>query len=76
MIRITKVIALEDYCLEIQLENGNNVILNLKSRLNTVRFGLLEEEDVFRSATTDGRCVRWGNKLELSVSEIFSLIQK
>ena len=76
MIHITKVIPMEDYCLEIQLENGSNVILSLKSRLNTVRFGLLEEEDVFRSVTTDGCCVRWGNKLELSVSEIFSLMQK
>jgi hypothetical protein len=67
---------MEDYCLEIQLENGSSVILSLKSRLHTVRFGLLEEEAFFRSVNTDGSCVRWGNKVELSVSEIFQLAQK
>jgi hypothetical protein len=76
LIHITKVKPLEDYCLEVQLENDSSVILSLRSRLNTVRFGLLEEETFFRTVTTDGNCVRWGNKIELSVSEIFQLAQK
>ncbi|HWT75340.1 MAG TPA: hypothetical protein VN258_11590 [Mobilitalea sp.] len=76
MIHITKVKPLEDYCLEVQLENGSSVILSLKSRLRTVRFGMLEDEAFYRRVTTDGNCIRWGNKLELSVSEIFQLVQK
>ncbi len=76
MIHIAKVKPLEDYCLVVQLENGSSVILSLRSRLGTVRFGLLKDQDFFRSVTTDGNCIRWGNKIEISVSEIFQLLQK
>lgn len=76
MIHVKKVIPLEDYCLEVQLENGSSVILSLRSRLGTVRFGLLEDEAFFYTVTTDGSCIRWGNKIELSVSEVFQLVQK
>jgi hypothetical protein len=76
LIHITKVKPLENYCLEVELENGSCVILSLRSRLGTVRFGLLEDEAFFHSVTTDGNCIRWGNKIELSVSEIFQLAQK
>ena len=76
MIHITKVKPLENYCLEVQLDNGSSVILSLRSRLGTVRFGLLKDEVFFHSVTTDGSCIRWGNKIELSISEIFQLVQK
>jgi hypothetical protein len=76
LIHITKVEPLENYCLEVQLENGSSVILSLRGRLGTVRFGLLKDEVFFRSVTTDGNCIRWGNKIELSISEIFQLVQK
>jgi Protein of unknown function (DUF2442). len=76
LIHITKVKPLENYCLEVQLENGSSVILSLRSRLGTARFGLLEDEAFFRTVATDGNCIRWGNKIELSISEIFQLVQK
>ncbi len=76
MIRITQVKPLEDYCLEIQFENGSSIILCLRDRLSTVRFGLLEDEAFFHTVSTNGNCIRWGNKLELSVSEIVQLVQK
>lgn len=41
MNRIKAVAPKEDYCLEVQLENGSSVILNLESRLQTLRFGML-----------------------------------
>lgn len=73
---IIKVIPKEDYCLEVLLENGSSVILNLKSRIGTVRFGMLADKSFFKQATTDGSYIRWDNKIEISVNEVFQLAQK
>lgn len=74
--RIYKIIPRENYSLEIQLDNGSSVILDLKSRLETVRFGMLSDSEFFMRATTDGTYIRWDNKVEISVSEVFQLAQK
>ncbi|HWQ62406.1 MAG TPA: hypothetical protein VN521_08860 [Negativicutes bacterium] len=76
MSRIRSVTAKDDYRLEAQLDNGSSITLNMKSRLGTVRFGLLADAEFFRRATTDGLFVRWGNMVEISVSELFQLAQK
>lgn len=73
---IKEVIAKDNYCLEIFLENGNRVTLNLESRLHTLRFGMLAKKEFFKQVTTDGNYLRWGNRLELSISEIFQLAQR
>ena len=67
---------MEDYRLAVLLENGSGVILNLADKLETVRFGLLEDKDFFRQASTDGCCIRWDNKIEISANELFQLAQK
>ncbi|AET69286.1 Protein of unknown function (DUF2442) [Desulfosporosinus orientis DSM 765] len=41
MSRIKGVTPLDGYRLEIMLDNGSEIILNLESRLYTVRFGML-----------------------------------
>ena len=74
--RIIKVIPKEDYHLEVQLDNGSTVILSLKSRLGTLRFGMISDIDLFQRATTDGSFIRWDNKVEISVREVFQLAQK
>lgn len=76
MIRIKSVIPKGDYRLEVQLENGSSIILDFSDRLHTVRFGLLNDKAFFRRAVTDGDFVRWDNKIEISVSEVFQLAQK
>lgn len=76
MTRITNVIPLENYRLEVQLDNGSSVILSFERRLQTIRFGMLAEDDFFRKASTNGLCVFWDDKLEVSVSEVFQLAQK
>jgi hypothetical protein len=73
---IKKIVPREDFQLEVLLENGSSVILNLKSRLQTVRFEMLSDRQFFEKATTDGTCIRWDNKIEISISEIFQLAQK
>jgi len=75
-IQIKEVIAKEDYRLEVLLENGSSVILNLESRLDTIRFGLLSDKKFFCCATTDGNFIRWGDIIEISINEVFLLAQK
>lgn len=76
MSHIIKVVPREAYRLEVLLDNGSMLVLNLESRLRTVRFGPLSDRVLFEQATTDGSFIRWGNRLEISVNEIFELAQK
>ncbi|WHH57749.1 DUF2442 domain-containing protein [Petroclostridium sp. X23] len=73
---IKKVIPKEGYCLEVILDNGNGVILNMESRLGTVRFGMLSDKELFYRVTADGSYIRWDNMLEISINEVFQLAQK
>ncbi len=75
MTEIKAVYPKEDYHLEILLSNGNNVTLNLKPKLKTIRFGLLHDDEFFRLVETDGKVIRWQNKVTLSSSEVFEMIR-
>ena len=76
MSKIVKVIPKENYCLEVILDNDSSVNLSLKSRINTIRFEMLADHEFFKKATTDGICVLWEGKIEVSLSEVFQLAQK
>ncbi len=76
MNRIKEVVPKEDYRLEVQLQNGSSIILNMETRLATVRFGRLANEEVFRLVSTDGNFIRWGDEIEISLSEVFLMVQK
>lgn len=76
MTRIKAVNPQENYRLEIMLENGNSLNLDMKSRLHTLRFGLLRDTEFFNRAETNGVVISWDNKVELSASEVFDLIKK
>jgi len=74
--QITKVVPKEDYCLDIILDNGSSIQLSLESRLETIRFGMLADAELFRKATTNGICISWEGKVEISLTEAFQLAQK
>lgn len=76
MLYIIKVTAREQYRLEVLLNNDTTVILNMVARLNSVRFIVLKDQAIFESVTTDGQYIRWGNQVEISLSEVFHLAQK
>jgi len=76
MSKITGLSPRENYRLEVQLDNGSSVTLNLESRLGTLRFGMLADKALFQRAVTDGNYIRWDNKAEISVNELFQLAQK
>ena len=68
--------TLEVYRIELLLDNGSSVRLNLESRMETIRFGMLADKEFFKRATTDGSFIRWDNKVEISINELFQLAQK
>ena len=74
--RIAKVTAREGHWLEVVLDNGTIIILNMAARLNNIRFMALADPAVFQTASTDGLFIRWGNKVEISLNEVFHLVQK
>lgn len=76
MNQIKSIVAKDDYMLEVILENGCSISLNMKSKLKTLRFGMLADKEFFKRATTDGTCIRWDNKIEISLSEVFQMAQK
>ena len=76
MVWIKAVIPKEDYLVEVQLDNGNGIMLNMKSRLGAVRFGMLADRELFKNVTTDGKQILWEDQVEISVSEVFQLAQK
>ncbi len=76
MSHITSVLPKEEYRLEVILDNGSSVTLDLKSRIQTVRFGILSDNEFFKEVTTDGVCLSWKGKLEISINEVFQLVQK
>ena len=73
---IKSVIPKDDFKIEVQIDNDCTIILSLKSRLETVRFSLLSKEKFFCLVTTDGNYIRWLNKVEISISELFLMVQK
>lgn len=76
MIQIKSVIPMDGYRLEAQLDNGSSIILDFSDSLHNIRFGLLNDKAFFQRAVTDGDFIRWGNKIEISVSEVFQMAQK
>lgn len=76
MSQIVNVVPKENYCLDIILDNGSSIQLSLKKRLETIRFGMLADADLFKKATTNGICINWEGKVEISLSEAFQLAQK
>ncbi len=53
MSKITGLTPREDYRLEVRLENGSSVTLNLESRLETIRCGQHSDKELFKRAVTD-----------------------
>ena len=76
MSRITSVMPKDNYKLEVFLDNDSSITLNLQTRLETVRFGMLADKEFFKQAATDGCCIRWDDKIEISLTEVFQLAQK
>ena len=70
--------ALPDYRLEVIMETGSIIQFDFRSRLNTARFGVLRDEELFQSVNTDGDylifCKEKRMPVRITASEFMDLI--
>jgi len=70
--------ALPDYQLEVTMETGTTIHFDFRSRLNTIRFGMLRDEDVFKSVKTDGTYIIFNKAgrmpVKITASEFMDLV--
>ncbi len=71
---ITHVNPMPDYILQVTFISGSQVLLDMKPQLYSVRFCPLRDPKVWRSATTNGLFVRFGN-VELAHDEILAMLE-
>ncbi|WP_283610666.1 DUF2442 domain-containing protein [Faecalispora anaeroviscerum] len=72
---IVSVQPAENYLMEIKFDNGNTVILDMKTKIQTARFWQLRDKKLFEAATTDGTSIRWNEFTEIYMGEIFDIAQ-
>lgn len=70
--------ALPSYQLEVNMETGTTIHFDFRSRLNTARFGMLRDEELFQSVSTDGDYLIFSNAgmmpVKITASEFMDLV--
>jgi len=60
------VTLLPNYQLKIQMETGNDILFDFTSRIQSIRYGRLQDPEIFASVRTDGDALIFGvNEEEL-----------
>lgn len=72
---IKSVTPVKDYRLLLVMEGGSIVIVDLSTKLNTMKYSVLASEQFFKTAVTDGDYVIWGGgRLRLTVNELMEVV--
>lgn len=70
--------AYPNYRLEVLMGTGTTICFDFRSRMNTVRFGGLKDEELFRNVRTDGRYLIFEKAgkipLKITASEFMDLV--
>lgn len=73
MLRIVRAEILDGEILNVELNNRNLILLNLRPLLQTAPYAALRRETLIRPMT-DGQNVYWRDGPALSLPEIFSML--
>ncbi len=72
------VCAIPDYQLEVTMKTGTTIHFDFRSRLNTARFGMLRDEELFGSVKTDGDYLTFNKvgrmPVKITASEFMDLV--
>jgi len=75
---ISEVKSQKDGVLLVNFDSGNSVTLDMKPKFAAYRFGVLSNPDIFASADTDGKFIRWYKDgmvvAELGFGEIMRMV--
>ena len=74
--KIAELIIGENYMITVCFDSGHSVTLDMKKKLQTVRFSDLRNEAVFGAAKTDGKAIYWPGGISVSVSEVIEILTK
>lgn len=76
MAKIVRVGALDDDTLDIELSNGNVILLDMKHPSLNARLSRIRASDRLRFPKTDGNRVYWDEFEGISLAEIIAFIQE
>ncbi|KXL54164.1 hypothetical protein CLNEO_03910 [Anaerotignum neopropionicum] len=67
----------EDYTLDIIMNNGNRLFLDMSTQLETVQFCPLKDKTIWNSVEVQDTCLRWGGNstVELSIDRLAGLFK-
>ena len=72
---IKKVLPMQGYRLQMEMESGSTVIVDLSNKLRTAKYAELADKALFQTATTDGDYVIWGSgRVRLTVFELMEVV--
>lgn len=72
---IESVSPLSDYCLKVEMENGSFAIVDFKPKLNSAKYMVLKNKDIFCRVTTDGKYVIWKNGVvKITAKEVIGVL--
>ena len=72
---IKTVLPIKDFRLLLEMEGGSIVIVDLSTKLNTMKYAELASEKFFKTVVTDGDYVIWGGgRLRLTVNELMEVV--
>ena len=71
MNKIYSIELLDDYKISVKLENGSSFVYNLKPKLKTTRFSVLEDIDFFKKGKlVENEYIWWSDSLMLYAYEM------
>lgn len=76
MLRIIRVSALDSEKLDIELSNGNLILLNLEILMKMPQYAVLLEDNRILYPKTDGEKIFWPNGPSFSLENVIQMLQK
>ncbi len=72
---IKSILPLNDWRLFVEMETGSVIVVDMSRKLDTARYGDLRNVALFRSVTTDGDVISWGNgRIIITVRELMETV--
>ena len=72
---IRSIVPLNDWRLFVEMETDSVLIVDVSRKLDTARYGDLRDAALFRSVTTDGDVISWGDgKVTITVRELVDAV--
>ncbi len=77
MSKIVKVIPNDDYTLTIVLNNHHQIVYDMRSRLETIRFSGLRDLERFKEVRVEyENTLVWDSLCEITIDEIINMIER